>query len=260
MILAASLALVAAVALVEAWSALRVPIGLLTAIYLVSLDAAPPVAAALGAAGVVLARLWFARSAAAARRRRSASAPGMPRPALGSALAGSRTAGRASFVLGAAPFVPSTVLFPILAALGAPLRWAIAGTLVGRFAVLLVTTTLFALLGYLLGDAPGEPPTGLAIVATTLVVLGLLRSVEWQHRSATGRWRIREEHSPLEALALRLAGNPTTGRPQPATRPRVSRRTPAPTPAEPGDEIEGVVIAEEIVDDAAGPDADRSPI
>jgi hypothetical protein len=148
----------------------------------------------VGAAGITLGRLAIALTARRGRDRSARTSPHMAaqRDALRARLADSPAYARITFVLAALPGVPASFLFPLIGAMRAPLLPALLGTLVGRLPILLITTTLFAWLGRLGATTDHDAAISLGILAALLLVFRLFGLVDWQHRSATGEWRMRD--------------------------------------------------------------------
>lgn len=192
------------VALVESSGWIRVPLGLLLAICLLTSSADVLPIALLGALGVMLARLAMAVAARRGRDRLGAATPAAraQRDLLRAQLAGSPSYARMTFLISALPGVPASFLFPLLGAMRAPLWPALAGTLVGRVPALALTTGLFVWVGRW-GDTPDrDAAILLAVLAAGMFLVRLIALVDWEHRAETGRFRFREAPSP----AMRVSG------------------------------------------------------
>jgi membrane protein YqaA with SNARE-associated domain len=201
-----AIALVLLIALVEATPAIRVPTGLLLATALLAADAELLPIAALGAIGVTLARLTLALVARAGRDRARPAPPHVEarRAALRAQLSRSSAYARTTFVLAALPGVPAGFVFPLLGAMRMPLWPALAGTLVGRVPVLAISTAVFAWLGRAVTSSDTEAATLLGVMSIMVLVLRTFNRIDWQHRSATGEWRMRPEADPFVRMGLRV--------------------------------------------------------
>lgn len=234
-----ALALLVLVLLVEATPAVRLPVGLLLAIAMLAGSSELLPIAALGAAAVGAARLWLALSA---RRGRDRTRPASPtvqaqREALRAHLARSPAYARTTFALAALPGVPPGFVFPLLGAMRAPLWPAIAGTILGRLPVLAITAAVFAWLGRLASDNDTQAAVTLGMFAIILLAVRTLSRVDWQHRAATGEWRMSDPDEPMVRMTTRLG--------QPGGWP--SR--PTLHPDHEGDVLEGEVLDEVDEDD-----------
>ena len=189
-------ALLLLVAIVESSPFVRLPIGLLLAIGLLVQGSAGrllPVVL-VGAVGIALGRVALAVTARRGRDRSAKASPQMAaqRDALRARLADSPAYARITFLMGALPGVPAGFLFPLIGAMRAPLLPAVAGTIVGRLPILLVTTSIFAWLGRLGATTDHDAAVSLGILAALLLVFRLFGLVDWQHRAETGAWRMRD--------------------------------------------------------------------
>lgn len=238
------IAVVALVALVESSAWIRVPLGLLLAIALLKSGAELLPIALLGALGVMAARLVMALAARRGRDRLGATSPAgqAQRDLLRAQLAGSPSYARMTFLISALPGVPASFLFPLLGAMRAPLWPALAGTVVGRVPALALTTALFTWLGRIGDTSDRDAAILLGVMAAGLFVIRFISLIDWEHRAATGRFRLREVASP----AMRVSGMFEA----PAARSGAA-------PVEDEDVVEGEVLGEEVDDpDAIGPAPD----
>lgn len=180
--------------LVEASPLVRLPLALALAVAVLATGAQLAPVVVLGSLGVVAGRLLLAL-----RGRRQGDAAGgasgsaaTRRAALRSRLAASPGYARTTFVLAALPGIPADAAFPLLGAMRAPLLPALAGTLVGRLPVLAAGT---ALVVWLAGAVTRDDQQAAMLVGAAALLtlsLRLLAAVDWEHRAATGRWRLRE--------------------------------------------------------------------
>ena len=194
---APALALVALTALVTFSPAARVPIGVLAAMYVIFEHASVSAGALLAAIGVTLARIGLALIARRPghTRRRSAAAQAREE-AMSRWLATSPQFVRVSFLMGALPFVPSRVTFPMLGAIRAPLRWAVLGSLCGSVLVLSLTTWLFANLSVQVAGRD-QAAQLLGLSAITLVIVRLVGSIDGEAWRSERKLRLREEKPPF---------------------------------------------------------------
>lgn len=192
------------VALVESSPLVRLPVGLLLAVALLASGADLLPIALVGAAGVTLARLGLALAARRGRDRAGAASPAAraQRDALRARLSASGAYTRITFSLAALPGIPATFLFPLLGAMRAPLWPALAGTLVGRTPLLALTTALFVAVGRFGDGSDSDAALSLGILALVLLVFRTIGLVDWEHRSQTGRFRMRD----ADAGAMRMSG------------------------------------------------------
>jgi membrane protein YqaA with SNARE-associated domain len=235
-------ALLLLVVLVEATPWIRLPLGLLLAIALLAADAELLPIALIGAVGVMIARLSLARAARSGRDRLGSPSPAAQaqRDTLRAHLAQSPAYARTTFVLAALPGVPAGFVFPLLGAMRAPLWPALAGTIIGRVPVLALTAAVFAWLGRLVSDGDDEAALLLGVLAVVLFAFRTLGRVDWQHRAATGQWRLRDESDPFVRLTTNLAGTDraNAGDAWPG---RQARRSPSPDE----DVVEGELLGED---------------
>ena len=249
-------ALVLLVALVEATSAIRIPIGLLLAIGLLASDGELLPIALLGAIGVMIARLTLALAARAGRDRLGAPSPAAraQREALRDKLAGSPAYTRMTFMLAALPGVPAGFIFPMLGAMRAPLWPALAGTVVGRTPVLAITCALFTWLGRAVSEEDDQAVVTLGMLAVLLLVFRTIGRVDWGHRAETGKWRMRDADEHMVRMTTAFGAGPGAAGPASfgSTRTRAHE-----DPSTTGDDdvLEGEVLGEEVVDD----DSDDEP-
>lgn len=235
-----AIVLLALVLLVESSPAVRLPVGLLLAIGMLvgSSDLLP--VAALGAVAVGAARLWLAL---AARRGRDSARPASPtvraqRDALRAHLSRSPAYARTTFALAALPGVPSGFVFPLLGAMRAPLWPAIAGTIFGRLPVLAITAAVFAWLGRAVSDNDTQAAVTLGMFAIVLLFVRTVTRVDWQHRAATGEWRMSDPDESLLRMTTRFGSQPGVGPSAPPLHPDHD-----------GEVLEGEVVDEEGEDD-----------
>ena len=196
------------VVLLELSPIVRLPIGLALATAMLAFEAELLPVVLAGALGATLGRAVLAFQARRGRDRLAASSPlaRVQREALRVRLASSPAYARTTFLLAALPGVPSRLVFPLLGAMRTPLGPALAGTLLGRMPVLILTTSLFAFLGDVLAPGDDDAAVALGTFAVILLVVRSIGLVDWQHRAATGEWRLRD---PDEAV-LRM-GSMFTG-------------------------------------------------
>lgn len=235
-----AIALLVLVALVEWSPAVRLPTGLLLAIGLLASSSELLPVAALGAVGVAAARVGMALAARRGRDRARPASPGVAaqRDALRTHLARSPAYARTTFTIAALPGVPSTFVFPLLGAMRAPLWPAIAGTMFGRLPVLALTAAAFAWLGRLVSENDTQAAITLAMFAIILLVVRTVARVDWEHRAATGEWRLSDPDEPLVRMTTRLGT-------QPAAWPRGA----SDSPGDEGEVLEGELVGEDEVDD-----------
>lgn len=250
-------ALLLLVAVVESSPFVRLPIGLLLAIGLLSAEADLLPIAITGSAGVMVARLGLALGA---RRHGDKSGGSDPRArasrdALRARLSGSSAYSRITFLLGATPGMPATFIFPTLGAMRAPLGPALLGTLVGRTPLLALTTTLFAWLGQLGAGNEDDAALSLGVLAVVLLVARTIGLVDWRHRAETGRFRLRDPDENAIRMTTMFGGAPGAGAGSGGW-----ARTDVGIGHDPADAdmVEGEVLGEEVDaddDDDAGPPA-----
>lgn len=204
------------VVIVEASPIVRIPIGLLLAIALLASGSDLLEVVLVGAAGITVARLGLALNARRGRDRQREPSPSVvaQREALRRHLATSPAYARSTFLLAALPGMPAGFVFPLLGAMRAPLWPALLGTLLGRIPLLAAMTALFAWLGRV-GDGTDEDAAlTLGVLAVILLVWRTIRSIDWEHRAATGRLRFRESATNTP-IATMFAGplQPSAGPP-----------------------------------------------
>ena len=241
------------VTLVEASSYVRLPLGLLLAIAMLASGSELLPIALVGAAGVTVARLWLALSARRRgpdRRGPGAASMRAQREALGAQLSHSKTFRRTTFVLGALPGVPAAVVFPLLGTMRAPLTPILLGTLVGRTPVLALTTAFFAWVGRWGDGGDGEATVLLGTFALVLLAFRSFGLVDWQHRSETGQWRLKDP----DAGAVRLMTSFGSG-----TGPHAHRdlHDVHGHSAGDGDVLEGELLGEEVESEESTSDSPR---
>lgn len=188
--LSVSVVLIVLVMLVETAPHLRIPTGLVLAIATTGSGAHLLPVTILGAIGVMLARLGVAlqsRNAAA-----HSGTPGL-HTRLGASLTGLTQYRRATFLLAAAPGPGSSHLFRLIGAMGGSLGPALAGTLVGRIPVLLITTSMCAWIARAVTPNDATAALLLGVVVCIAIPVQLLAGIDWTHRTATGRWRMRPQ-------------------------------------------------------------------
>lgn len=241
-----AIALLALVALVEATSWVRLPIGLLLAIALLASGAELLPVAMLGAAGVMIARLWLALDARRGRDRLGSSSPHIAarREAMRRQLSESPAYARMTFLLAALPAIPAGFIFPLLGAMRAPLWPALLGTLVGRTPLLALTSAVFAWLGRLGASTDQEGALTLGILAALLLAFRSLALVDWRHRAETGSFRLRDPDEHAARLTAMFG-----------PRPHGASAAGDPTARQEGHEtVEGEVIGEETEDEPSDDD------
>lgn len=208
--LSIAVVLVVLVTLVEATPAVRIPIGLLLAIALLAGDADLLPIAALGALGVMIARLSLALGARSRREQRdhTRSASHHQQDALRAQLSNSPSYNRITFLLAALPGVPAGFVFPLLGTMRTPLWPALAGTLIGRTALLTLTAALFAWLGRAVSDNDEQAAVTLGMLAIILLVFRTINQIDWQHRAQTGEWRMRDSANPFVRMTAGMGAAP----------------------------------------------------
>jgi len=173
----------------------RVPIGVLAGMYVLYSDVTVATGALLAAVGVTLARIVLALAAKRPNHQRKLSPEARAREEAMHAWLGSNPQFvRISFLMGALPFVPSRVTFPMLGAIGAPLRWAVLGSLSGSTLVLFVTTWFSTAVAVAIAGT-AQAATFLGITALTLVVLRMLGSLDGDAWRSERKLRMRDEKS-----------------------------------------------------------------
>jgi hypothetical protein len=131
-----------------------------------------------------------------------------------------------------------------------PLWPALAGTVVGRTPVLAITAALFTWIGRTVSDNDDQAAVTLGMLAIVLLVLRTIGRIDWQHRSETGDWRLRDSTDPFVRMTTRLGD-------QSAAWPDSARSPFAHTIGEDdgADIVEGELLGEE-VDDESSSDED----
>lgn len=240
-----AVAVVLLVALVEATPAIRIPTGLLLAIALLAADAELLPIAALGAVGVMFARLSLAWAARARRDRMRPASPRVQaqRDAMRAQLAQSATYARTTFALAAMPGMPAGFVFPLLGAMRMPLWPALAGTLVGRIPVLALTAAIFAWLGRAVTTSDSDAALLLGVMAIVLFAWRTIGRIDWQHRAETGNWRLRDDADPFVRMGVRIGDSP-----------HAWSEHPSPDLDADPDVVEGELLGEEV--DREGADRD----
>lgn len=250
--LSVAVALFALVVLVEATPYIRVPIGLLLAIGMIADDAQLLPVVVIGSLGIAVARVGLALQARGGKERAVPPHVAAQRAALRARLADSSTFSRITFSLAALPGVPANFLFPILGAMRAPLGPAFLGTLLGRLPWLVITTTLFGLLGTLGSDSDRDATITLGVLAVLLLITGTIGAIDWQHRSQTGEWRMRDQSNRLTGMFTQPGAGAGQGSPfGPGAFGQGSPYDPRTRDGDLDDEdvIDGEVLGEEVEDD-----------
>jgi membrane protein YqaA with SNARE-associated domain len=207
-----AIALLLLVAFAEASPYVRLPIGLLLAIALLATDAVLLPIALIGAAGVMLARLSLALGARRGRDRLAAASPAVQarRAAMQRQLSGSPAYARMTFLLAAMPGMPAGFIFPLLGAMRAPLWPALLGTLAGRTPLLALTAAIFTWLGRAISDGDEQAALTLGVMAMLLLVFRSVSLIDFQHRTETGKWRLRDPDEHAARMAT-MFGGPADG-------------------------------------------------
>lgn len=205
-------ALLALVAFAEASPFVRLPLGLLLAVAMLADDLELLPVALIGAAGVMLARLSLSLSARRGRDRLSSADPAVRarRDAMQRHLSGSPAFVRTTFLLGAMPFMPANFIFPLLGAMRAPLWPALLGTIVGRTPALAFTAAIFAWLGRGVSENDDQAAVTLGFIAILMLLFRLAASIDWEHRAATGTFRLRNDDERAAQMAA-MFGAPMAG-------------------------------------------------
>lgn len=255
------IAMVCLAALVE-WSPRRlVPLGAVLAVGVVlseDQDGLVAIMALAGAFGVAIALIASAFDARRDRNRRPASPYATAqRDALRARLSSSGAFAWLSFVMAALPGPTAKLLYPLLGAMRAPLMPAIAGTVIGRTIILTLTTGLFTILARALSN---DERGAAEFLITALIILCLFRLVnwiDWEHRAATGAWRLRD--SGADPMSARMFMGGTVGSGFDTTAHTRAREGEVRGDGDGFDILEGDVIGEEIIDDDDQPSAGELP-
>lgn len=144
--LASAAVLAVAVTLLTLSDLVALPVSVLLASWTLSVDRPLLQAAAIGTAGVVAGRLLLARQGRQAAGRPEPQRGERARPnreQLHAFLASSPRYAGLTFGIALLPIGVARTVFPLLGELRLPLRYALAGTVVGQLPVLLVGTWLF---------------------------------------------------------------------------------------------------------------------
>lgn len=225
-----------------------VPIGMVLAMYALTVDQPMLQAAAIGAVGVTAARLVLALRTRRGRPGNLSPAAQAQQDALRQWLGRSRSYGITTFWAGALPVLPANFVFPLLATMRAPLHFALLGSLVGQLPTLLVTTWIFTTIAQALTPGSDEAATLLGIVAMLLIVRKLLDAVDWHHLRSEHRLRTRQEAADPR-LRVFMPGWP----PGEATGDTSTRLGDPDDRPDTDLEIEGEVVSEEEEDDEQPP-------
>ena len=153
-----------------------VPTGALVGVYALVADQPVSHAALLGAGAITAGRVLLAITAR--KRAIARGAGGQYRTAMQQSLASSGQFRKASFALGAFPVVPARLIFPLLGAIGAPLQWLAAGTLIGQFIIVSITTWISVGIARTFTSNDADAATFLGVVCALLVALA------WSRRNA----------------------------------------------------------------------------
>lgn len=261
-VIAAAMVLLAA--MIELSSRPLVPIGSVLAIGVLLGDGTVGPVALLGAAGVTLAHFALAVGARRGRDRLATSPMAKAqRDALRARMAASGAFARITFIMAALPGPTAKVVYPVLGAMRAPLLPAMAGTLVGRSVLYVITTAIFTGIARWLAEGDDQKAAQLLLGAIVLLALfRMVRWIDWQHRAATGEWRLTDPAA--NGLDARMF-TPGVGGGMPGPMfgdvPGPHERGAADDDTGDGEVLEGDVIGEEVLDDHEAdedPDADQS--
>ena len=175
MLIPSLVALFVLVLLVASSPLARMPIGPLTALAIVTTDITLGTGAAVAAAAVTLSRALVARAA-------RTSQPGAARPAandpLRSWLASSPAYGRSTFMAAAIPLIPGRVLFGLLGSMRFPLRYAIAGCVVGQALLISLSAWIWGTLADALTPDERQAALLLGVYAVGLILFRLVTSID----------------------------------------------------------------------------------
>lgn len=220
-----------------------VPIGAVLAIGLLLGDIALGPVALLGGFGVALAQVATAFAARRGRDRAGTSPTARAqREALRARLSASGAFTRITFVMAALPGPTSKFLYPLLGAMRAPLFPAIAGTIVGRTLLYLLTTSLFVWLARGVDGTDRDAADFLIVLVLVFLLWRMIGWVDWRHRAATGEWRLRDVNaSPLDARMFMGTSDPRGT--DDATTPGAARTV------DDDDIVEGEILGEEVEDE-----------
>lgn len=188
---ALAIAIILLALMVSATPALGIPVGVVLGVYVLVADESVWLAAALGAAGVALGRLWLAVAARAGRRSRRNPVARSHVEAVRQALTSNGRYRRAVFWAAATPLVPARFLWPLLGTIRAPLAPALAGVVLGQLPLLALTCGIAVAVARALTQGEDEAATLLGLAAILMMMFRLLGSIDWDHWRAHRRLRMR---------------------------------------------------------------------
>lgn len=170
----------------------RVPLGLVLGIAVLGGHLGIATASLIGAAGVTAGRLWMSDAARRGRDTRLSPSVRAERARLGGWLAHDPRFGWLTFLAGLVPMVPDWFVFPLLGRIGAPLRYAALGSLLGRWPLLALTTWLSVAVSRALTGSDDAAMGLLGAIGIVWALIGFLRRIDLEHLRATGRIRMNE--------------------------------------------------------------------
>lgn len=211
--IAQPLALFLLVALVTYNPIARVPIGVLAAMFMFTADATITEAVLISAAAVTTARVLLALAARRPGRDEKLTDAAREREqGMRQWLNANPQFVRISFLMGALPFVPSRLTFPVLGAIGAPLRWAVLGSLCGSVLTLYVTTWFSAALAVTFAGKD-QAAMLLGLTALTLAIFRIIGAIDMQAWQNERKLRMREQRSPFDVRMFGAGTMPGAGDP-----------------------------------------------
>lgn len=179
----------------------RIPVGMLLAMFAITFRVPLLLAAALGATGATAGR-WLLASRGRAASATSGGA-GELHAGIRGWLAQNHKYRATTFVAGATPFLPARIVFPLLGSMRAPIGPALAGSLVGQFLLLSVTTWVAATLARALTDGEQHAAWLLGGAAAAVLVVRVASGLDRDHWRSERRLRMRAPTDPV-ARSLRF--------------------------------------------------------
>jgi hypothetical protein len=178
--------------LVSAAPLARVPVSVILGIAVLdgSLDISE--AALIGAIGATVGRLWIAMAARHGRTRFMGRDKQAARQQLGGMLGRDPRFRMLTFFAGLVPFIPDWFVFPLLGRIGAPLRYAAAGSLFGRWLIYSVATWVAVGLARWATTSDHDAIVLLGVLGVLSTAIGFIRRVDMDHLRATGTVRVNE--------------------------------------------------------------------
>lgn len=178
------------VLLVSSNPLVRMPIGAVVALAVLTGGLDTRMAVAAAAIAVTVSRAAIGR---AARTREASEMTPETTEALRSWLAANPAYGRTTFMAGAIPFIPGRVLFGLLGAMRFPLRWAIIGCMIGQLALIAISTTFMLAITDLLTADDTAAAQLLGTYAVLLVIVRLVLGFDRETWRQQRRVRFRTE-------------------------------------------------------------------